>query len=236
MTKQTVLNQLYRGIIVSCQALPGEPLHGRGMMAAMAQAAKEGGAVGIRANGVEDIAAIRRQVALPVIGIVKAEYPGSPVYITPTEAEVEALLQAGAEIVALDATARPRPQGQSLEEFFLPLRQRHPGQLFMADCATLEEARRAQALGFDLVGTTLCGYTQDTLGTPIPSLPLLEATTRELSVPVIAEGGIWEREQLRQVFAYPVHAAVIGTAITRPREITRRFVEAAGAQEGQYGA
>lgn len=236
VTKQTVLNQLYRGIIVSCQALPGEPLHGRGMMAAMAQAAKEGGAVGIRANGVEDIAAIRRQVALPVIGIVKAEYPGSPVYITPTEAEVEALLQAGAEILALDATARPRPQGQSLEEFFLPLRQRYPGQLFMADCATLEEARRAQALGFDLVGTTLCGYTQDTLGTPIPSLPLLEAMTRELSVPVIAEGGIWEREQLRQVFAYPVHAAVIGTAITRPREITRRFVEAAGAQEGQYGA
>ena len=111
VTKQTVLNQLYRGIIVSCQALPGEPLHGRGMMAAMAQAAKEGGAVGIRANGVEDIAAIRRQVALPVIGIVKAEYPGSPVYITPTEAEVEALLQAGAEIIALDATARPRPQG-----------------------------------------------------------------------------------------------------------------------------
>ena len=106
----------------------------------------------------------------------------------------------------------------------------------MADCATLEEARRAQALGFDLVGTTLCGYTQDTLGTPIPSLPLLEAMTRELSVPVIAEGGIWEREQLRQVFAYPVHAAVIGTAITRPREITCRFVEAAGAQEGQYGA
>ena len=142
------------------------------MMAAMAQAAKEGGAVGIRANGVEDIASIRRQVALPVIGIVKAEYPGSPVYITPTEAEVEALLQAGAETIALDATARRRPQGQSLEEFFLPLRQRYPGQLFMADCATLEEARRAQALGFDLVGTTLCGYTQDTLGTPIPSLPL----------------------------------------------------------------
>ncbi len=190
--------------------------------------------MGIRANGVEDIASIRRQVALPVIGIVKAEYPGSPVYIT-TEAEVEALLQAGAEIIALDATARPRPQGQSLEEFFLPLRQRYPGQLFMADCATLEEARRAQALGFDLVGTTLCGYTQDTLGTPIPSLPLLEAMTRELSVPVIAEGGIWEREQLRQVFSYPVHAAVIGTAITQ-REITRRFVEAAGAQEGQYGA
>lgn len=97
------------------------------MMAAMAQAAKEGGAVGIRANGVEDIAAIRRQVALPVIGIVKAEYPGSPVYITPTEAEVEALLQAGAEIVALDATARPRPQGQSLEEFFLPCGSATPG-------------------------------------------------------------------------------------------------------------
>ena len=227
MTKQTVLNQLYRGIIVSCQALPGEPLHGRGMMAAMAQAAKEGGAVGIRANGVEDIAAIRRQVALPVIGIVKAEYPGSPVYITPTEAEVEALLQAGAEIVALDATARPRPQGQSLEEFFLPLRQRYPGQLFMADCATYEDAAAARDMGFDIVGTTLRGYTRETAGMEIPDMDLIARLGQTMGIPVIAEGGIWTPQQLHDILSMDgIHAAVIGGAITRPLEITKRFVQA----------
>lgn len=231
MTKQSILEKLRRGLIVSCQALPGEPLHGRNMMAAMALSAKEGGASGIRANGVEDIRAIRKEVDLPVIGIVKADYPDSPVFITPTQREVDALLAEGVEIIALDATARPHPGGLSLEEFFLPLREKHQDQLFMADCATFEECLAAQRLGFDLVGTTLCGYTENTLDTPIPSYPLLERLTRELSVPIIAEGGIWEREQLEKVFSYAVHAAVIGTAITRPREITRRFVNAIASQE-----
>ena len=119
MTKQSILEKLRRGLIVSCQALPGEPLHGRNMMAAMALSAKEGGASGIRANGVEDIRAIRKEVDLPMIGIVKADYPDSPVFITPTQREVDALLAEGVEIIALDATARPRPGGLSLEEFFL---------------------------------------------------------------------------------------------------------------------
>ena len=187
----------------------------------------------IRHGLIRDIMA---RVDLPLIGIIKKNYPGCEAYITPTMDEVDQLVAAGCTIIALDCTRQSHPGGLTSRELVRQARAKYPRQLFMADCATLEEARRAQALGFDLVGTTLCGYTQDTLGTPIPSLPLLEAMTRELSVPVIAEGGIWEREQLRQVFAYPVHAAVIGTAITRPREITRRFVEAAGAQEGQYGA
>lgn len=231
MTKQAVLQQIYRGLIVSCQALPGEPLYGRGMMAAMAVAAKEGGAVGIRANGVEDIRAIREAVDLPVIGIVKGEYPHSQVYITPTEREVKALVEEGVEIIALDATDRLRPGGISLDAFFQPLRKRYPQQLFMADCATFEEGKHAESLGFDLIGTTLCGYTEDTRGTSIPSYPLLQRLTQELHTPIIAEGGIWEREQLRQVFSYPVHGAVVGTAITRPREITRRFVGVIKPQE-----
>ena len=231
MKKREILERIAGGLIVSCQALPQEPLHSSFIMGRMAVAAKEGGASGIRANGVEDIETIRREVDLPVIGIIKAEYPDSSVYITPTLREAEALLSLGVEILALDATCRPRPGGISLEEFFLPLRQRYPEQVFMADCATFEECVRAQELGFDLVGTTLRSYTPETNGVQIPDYRLLKQLTRELSTPVIAEGGIWERDQLGKVFACGVHAAVVGTAITRPREITRRFVEAIGSHQ-----
>ena len=205
-------------------------------MPLMARAAKQAGAKMIRTSSVRDIVGIKEETGLPVIGLIKREYPGYTGRITMTMREVNECVEAMADIVSIDCTDCTRGDGLTPAEFLKKVKAKYPNIIIMADCATLEEARRAQALGFDLVGTTLCGYTQDTLGTPIPSLPLLEAMTRELSVPVIAEGGIWEREQLRQVFAYPVHAAVIGTAITRPREITRRFVEAAGAQEGQYGA
>ena len=215
MKKREILERIAGGLIVSCQALPQEPLHSSFIMGRMAVAAKEGGASGIRANGVEDIETIRREVDLPVIGIIKAEV----------------LLSLGVEILALDATCRPRPGGISLEEFFLPLRQRYPEQVFMADCATFEECVRAQELGFDLVGTTLRSYTPETKGVEIPDYRLLKQLTRELSTPVIAEGGIWERDQLGKVFACRVHAAVVGTAITRPREITRRFVEAIGSHQ-----
>ena len=103
---------------------------------------------------------------------------------------------------------------------------KYPNQLFMADCSCYEDCKHAAEIGFDLVGTTLCGYTAKTKGTAIPNYDLLSRITTELNVPVIAEGGVWERGQLQKVFSYPVHAAVIGTAITRPRDITRRFVEA----------
>lgn len=231
MFKEEILKSLHRKLVVSCQALPDEPLFGSQNMAVMARAAKEGGAAGIRANGVEDIRAIRREVDLPVIGIVKAEYPDSPVYITPTWKEVEALIQEGVEVVAVDATLRTRPGGITLESFFLPLREKYPDQLFMADCSTFEECENAQRLGFDLAATTLRGYTEATKGIPIPDYTLLERLTQELTLPIIAEGGIWERDQLRQVFRFPVYAAVIGTAITRPREITRRFVDVISGQE-----
>lgn len=222
-----VLKQIKGGLIVSCQALPEEPLHSSFIMGRMAFAAKEGGAVGIRANSVEDIIEIKNNVDLPVIGIIKAVYENSDVYITPTEKEVEALVsKAHPEIIALDATDRLRPDGSTIESLFPKIRQKYPDQLFMADCAAYEDGMRAERLGFDLVGTTLCGYTADTKGTQIPSMDLIGRLAQDLSVPLIAEGGIWEREDLQAVFRNGAFAAVIGTAVTRPREITRRFVEA----------
>jgi N-acylglucosamine-6-phosphate 2-epimerase len=225
-TNKQILQKIHRGLIVSCQALSTEPLYSAYIMGRMAFAAKEGGACGIRANTVVDITEIRKTVDLPVIGIIKAVYDGSDVYITPTAKEVEELIPTGVEIIAIDATDRKRPDGKSLDEFFGEIRKKYPDQLFMADCSSFEDCAHAAKIGFDLVGTTLCSYTEKTKGTPIPSYELLDRITRELNVPVIAEGGVWERDQLSKVFEYPVHAAVVGTAITRPRDITRRFVEA----------
>ena len=213
-------------LIVSCQALPQEPLHSSFIMGRMARAAKEGGAAGIRANTKEDIKEIQEVTGLPIIGIVKRDYPDSAVYITPTMKEIDALAVTGVEIIALDATDRPRPNGLDLDTLFKEARAKYPNQLFMADCSCYEDCKHAAEIGFDLVGTTLCGYTAKTKGTAIPNYDLLSRITTELNVPVIAEGGVWERGQLQKVFSYPVHAAVIGTAITRPRDITRRFVEA----------
>lgn len=226
MTNAEILKKIHRGVIVSCQALPDEPLYGYHFMGKMAYAAKEGGAVGIRANTVSDIIDIRKEVDLPIIGIIKAVYEDSDVYITPTMKEVDELMECGVDIIAIDATDRPRPNSGDLDTFFKAVREKYPDQLFMADCSCYEDCKHAAEIGFDLVGTTLCGYTAKTRGTVPPSYDLIERITTELSVPVIAEGGIWERGQLQKVFEYPVHAAVVGTAITRPRDITRRFVEA----------
>lgn len=226
MNNEQILSRLAGGLIVSCQALPDEPLHSAFIMSRMAQAAKEGGASGIRANSVEDIRAIKAEVALPVIGIIKADYPDSDVYITPTVREVQDLLAVRPEIIALDATDRLRPGGLTLQDFFLPLRQAYPHQLFMADCSTVQEARQAAELGFDLVSSTLAGYTADTRGQALPALDMIRELAQDDSVPVIGEGGIWTPEQLQAVLQAGALAAVIGTAITRPREITRRFVRA----------
>lgn len=214
-------------LIVSCQALAGEPLHGSEIMARMADAAMRGGAAGIRANTVADITAIKKMVALPIIGIIKKVYGDSSVYITPTAAEVDALVGCGVEVIAMDATKRPRPDGSSLAQTFLPLREKYPDTVFMADCSTFEEAQQAQALGFNIVGTTLRGYTEYTSGAAIPDMALLRRLGAEMRVPVIAEGGIWTPEQLREILSIPgIHAAVIGGAITRPMEITKHFVGA----------
>lgn len=221
------LEQVRGKLIVSCQALEGEPLHSSYIMSRMAYAAKLGGAAGIRANTVEDITEIKKTVDLPIIGIIKQVYSDCPVFITPTLREVAALAECGVDVIALDATARPRPDGRTLEQLFSEVRRRWPQQLFMADCATYEEAAAARDMGFDIVGTTLRGYTADTAGIPIPDMDLLARLGQTMGIPVIAEGGIWLPEQLNRILSTEgIHAAVIGGAITRPLEITRRFVQA----------
>ncbi|MDO4284581.1 MAG: N-acetylmannosamine-6-phosphate 2-epimerase [Eubacteriales bacterium] len=231
MTKEALFDQIRGGLIVSCQALASEPLYGSEYMAKMAVAAAEGGAAGIRANTPEDIKAIRAAVDLPVIGLYKAEYPDSEVYITPTMKEVDALMEVRPDMIAMDATDRVRPAGMTLEEFFPLVRAKYPDMLFMADCSSFEDAARAQELGFDVAGTTMRGYTAATKGIAIPDYDMLHEMTMKLSIPVIAEGGVWEREQLQRVYQEGILSAVIGTAITRPRDITRRFVEAIRGEE-----
>ncbi len=160
MKHTEIFAQLKGHLIVSCQALPEEPLHSSYIMSRMAFAAFEGGAKGIRSNSVEDIKAIKETVSLPVIGLIKKVYEGegADVYITPTEAEVDALVKSGCDIIAMDATKRVRPGGMTISEFFPIIRKKYPDVLFMADCSTYEEGMEAQRLGFDCVGTTLSGY------------------------------------------------------------------------------
>lgn len=226
MTNKEILEKIKGGLIVSCQALEAEPLYDSYIMSKMAWAAYLGGAVGIRANTVVDIKAIKEKVDLPVIGIIKQVYDDSEVYITPTEKEVDALVEIGCEIIAIDATGRVRPNGKSLEEFFTAVRRKYPSQLFMADTSCFEEGAFAERLGFDLIGTTMAGYTPYTKGTPLPDYALMKRYVNELNTPVIAEGGIWSPDELRQAIDLGVHSAVVGTAITRPMDITKRFVKA----------
>lgn len=226
MTNEEVKKQIKGGLIVSCQALETEPLYDSYIMSKMAWAAYLGGAVGIRANTVADIKAIKERVDLPVIGIIKQIYDDSDVYITPTIKEVDTLAGIGCEIIAVDATNRPRPNGVTFEEFFTQVREKYPNQLFMADTSCFEEGRLAEKLGIDFLGTTMAGYTAYTKGTPLPDYTLMERYVSELNTPVIAEGGIWSPDELKRAMDTGVHCAVIGTAITRPMDITKRFVKA----------
>lgn len=223
---ENVFDSIKGKLIVSCQALPDEPLHSPFIMGRMAKAAMLAGAGGIRANSVEDISEIKRNVDLPIVGIIKRVYQGSDVFITPTMKEIELLYLEGVDIIALDATKRVRPDGRTIKEIFPKIKERYPDQLYMADCSTYEEAMSAIELGFDCVGTTLNGYTHYTSESDLPNLPLIEKIVKHSHVPVIAEGGISTAEQLKQVFQLGVDTAVVGTAITRPMEITKRFVNA----------
>lgn len=219
------MSRLKRGLIVSCQAVKGEPLYGLGMMHHFAKAAVLGGASGIRANYASDILAVKNEVSVPVIGIIKEVYDGSDVYITPTRKEVEALLKTGCEVIALDATARPRPNGEKLENLVSYIRESSPETEIMADCSTFEEAKAADELGFDYIGSTMRGYTEYTKGIPIPDYDFLKKMRSELTAKIIAEGGIWEVSQLDRVLECDPYAVVIGSAITRPMDITKRFAK-----------
>lgn len=224
MEKKVLLEKLRGGLIVSCQALAEEPLHSSYIMSRMAVAAKLGGAVGIRANGYEDITAIKEQVDLPVIGIVKRDYADSAIYITATMKEVKEVVDAGAEIVALDATNQLRPNAQTIAEFYEEIRKEYPNVLLMADVSTFEEGLQASELGFDLVATTLSGYTDYTKDVNLPNTDLVKSLVERMDTPVMAEGGYWTVEHLEEAMTSGAHACIIGSAITRPMEITKRFV------------
>lgn len=215
-------------LIVSCQALPHEPLHSSFIMGRMALAAKEGGAVGIRANTKEDIAEIQTQVDLPVIGIVKRDYEGSEVYITPTMKEVDELMEVKPEIIAVDATGRLRPGDVTLDDFFQQIKEKYPEQLLMADCSTVEEALHADELGFDFIGTTMVGYTEQSKGDKIEAndFEILRKIVAGTKHRVIAEGNINTPEKAKRVIELGAFSVVVGSIITRPQLITKSFAEA----------
>ena len=225
-TKADIFASIQHELIVSCQALPEEPLHSSYIMSKMADAAMKGGAKGIRANSVEDIREIKQTVDLPIIGIIKSVYAECDVFITPTNKEIDLLCAEGVDIIALDATNRTRPDGKTISEVFPMIRKKYKNQLFMADCSTYEEAKTAYELGFDCLGTTLSGYTAETQGKSLPDVTLIERLVHDFPIPIIAEGGIWTPDQLKHVFDLGAHSAVVGTAITRPMDITKKFIAA----------
>ena len=214
-------------LIVSCQALPDEPLHSSFIMGRMALAAKQGGASGIRANTPEDIKEIKTQVDLPVIGIIKRNYDDCEIYITPTIKEIDELREAKPEIIALDATISSRPNGQTLDEFFHEIKEKYPDQLLMADCSTIEEAIHADELGFDFIGTTMVGYTPQSKGDKIEAndFEILRKIVSNVKHKVIAEGNINTPQKARRVVELGAYSVVVGSIITRPQLITKSFVE-----------
>ncbi len=224
MELHPILARLQGGLVVSCQALEDEPLHGAPIMAAMARAALMGGAVGIRSNSPVDVAAIRAAVELPLIGLYKEIIPGCPVYITPTVRHALAIAEAGADILALDATLRSRPGGLAPDEMIRQVK-KLSGRLVLADVATYEEGMAAFRAGADAVSTTLSGYTADSPHQEEPDFDLLRRLAADLPIPVIAEGRINTPEQAAEALDLGAFAVVVGGAITRPQLITRRFAD-----------
>ena len=228
MDKEAVFKQIEHGLIVSCQALEHEPLYTKegGVMPLMAKAAAMSGAVGIRANTVRDITQIKQAVSLPVIGIIKRDYPGTPMYITVTMKEVDELAACGVDILAVQGTSALRPDGSTSAEFIRQIKAKYPDQLVMADIATDEEAMACAEAGADFVGTTMRGYTPETKGIDETDFAFIARLARCCPAKVIAEGHIHYPEQARKALEAGAFALVVGGAITRPAEITARFTAA----------
>ena len=222
------INTLKGKLIVSCQALPDEPLHSSYIMGRMALAAKVGGAGGIRANTKKDIREIQSMVDLPIIGVVKRDYPDSVVHITPTMREIDELIEAGPDIIALEATDDLRPGGMALETFYRQIREKYPDIVLMADCSTVDEAVKADEMGFDFIGTTMVGYTKQSRDDHIDKddFKILRTILGKVKHPVIAEGNINTPEKARRVIELGAFCVVVGSIITRPQLITKSFVEA----------
>ena len=228
MNKQKVLEQIKGGLIVSCQALKGEPLYieSGSIMQYMARAAKEAGAVGIRANGMSDIKAIKKEVDLPVIGIVKRDYEGFKPFITCTMKEIDELMSVDTDIIAFDCTDRSRADNTTLENFIERIKEKYPNVILMADISNFEEGLNAYKLGVDIVGTTLSGYTEYTDKSEGPDYGLVERLVKNIDIPVIAEGRVHYPIQARNMIGLGAFSIVVGGAITRPLEITQRFKKA----------
>lgn len=226
--KKILFDKLQGGLIVSCQALPHEPLYkvDGGVMVLMAKAAIEAGAVGIRAQGVVDVKEIRSFTDLPLIGIIKKDYNNYAQYITATMDEVDALMETGCDIIALDATDQKRGDGLTPYEFIKQIKEKYPSSVLMGDISTLDEGIKAAAAGIDCLGTTMSGYTSHSPQTNEPDFDLIVNLKKHLSIPIIAEGRLNTPELARKALELGADCVTVGGAITRPQEITKRFVEA----------
>lgn len=220
-SKRGALEAIKGQLVVSCQAYPGEPMRTSAVMAAVAQAVVLGGAKGVRAQGLDDLEAIRPLIDTPLIGLVKRGERG--VFITPTVRDAQDCVAAGSDIVAVDGTGRPRPDGHGLRESVVAVHR--AGALVMADCGSLDDARYSIDCGVDCLGTTLAGYTDDRPVTTGPDLALLGALVALTELPVIAEGRIRNPEDAAACLAAGAYAVVVGTAITHPTRITKTYVE-----------
>jgi putative N-acetylmannosamine-6-phosphate epimerase len=229
-----ILSTVRRGLIVSCQAEEGDPFHRPEYVALFARAAEMGGAAAIRAREPENVSAIRRAVRLPIIGLTKSAYPDGSVLITATRADVEALIEAGADMVAVDATHRRRPHGVSGTDFVAQLRTAFPSLFIVADVSTLAEGLDAAGAGASAVATTLAGYTPQTAPSRSagPQWKLLRDLVAASPVPVIMEGRIANPGQARRALGFGAFAVVVGTAITRPRLVVGNYVRVMRGRAG----
>lgn len=223
-----ILNRIKGTVVVSVQAMPNEPLYLEQCMIGMMKSVVNGGAGALRLAGARDVKNAKKLFNLPIIGLTKPNIIPKNykelVYITPNIKDVIELVEAGADVIATDATQRKRPNNEKLQDLikYIHINKR----LAMADISTLEEGLKAKELGADIISTTLAGYTLESANSPAnePDFELLKQLVEQTQLPVVLEGRIWEPEQVNKAFELGAHCVVIGSAITRPQLITKRFV------------
>lgn len=232
MTKEEFLKTIKGKLIVSCQAVEGEPLYveEKSIMYLMARAAKQAGAKCIRTSSIRDVVAIKEETGLPVIGLIKKQYEGFDSYITTTMKEVDELVEAKSDCIAIDCCFSKRGDDKDISDFMKEVREKYPSQVLMADISTFEEAKNAQDIGFDIVSTTMSGYSKHTADKDKtkPDFELLEKCLKELTIPVVCEGRIHTPQRAKEALDLGAYAVVVGGAITRPLEIANRFFDAVG--------